>query len=430
MKLVSEISVVIEGGTLAELVEAVEGFGCGISRLEKDIENSGDEKISCTLEVVYSDRGRFQKLLQSFSKKKGPFFLKEVRSSLEEYIDSGLVEISGRIPLEKVSDYETTLLGAAELMKERIREGDGSVSCGIRRNVVQVVGVTGEDAVERKSFLPHYCVAETDALLINRFSSCRPYPLVCSLNQSEDIIRIVKSVEQTYGAARIISVAGASLSLYEQLAKEVSIPILFRETDEIPLLLMSMVLRMAMKNRLQAEETTIGIIGINLSAIRLTRLLRKYRFARILGYDTIEKILLNFENEGGLATTTENIFSNTDIVLFLEPVFTKEDLRLLRPGQFIINMTGSGVIDPDYLREQGVRDILQGDIYDLSRITPGLLSGIIEYHIRGIDDTRLIELSRKMGSMLTDDYVFPDLFGTVHSMVSDFCDPTLLTEKK
>lgn len=429
MKLVSELSVLIENGSLGELIESVEGFGCSVARFEIDNEIAEGENTGATLEIIYGDRARFQKLVKSLTRKQGKFVLKEVKSSMEEFIDSGLLEISGKIPLEKNSDYETNLLGAAELIQERIREESESVSCGINRNVVQVIGIQGDEASAREELLKQYCLAETEAVVLNRFADCKPYPLVCTLQQGEDIIRILKNVEQTFGAARIISIMNSGISVYEQLAKEVTIPVVFRELDEIPVYLMALVLRMAMKHKLQPEETTIGIVGINFSAIRLTRLLRKYRFARILGYDTIEKILLNFENEGGLATTTENIFGHTDIIIILDPIFKKEDLLLMRPGQYVINMANESEIDRENLREQGVRDILQGELYDLSRIFPGILTGIMEYGINSLDDMRLLDLARKMGSLLTDDYRFPELFGPVHSMVADFLDPAVLSEK-
>ncbi len=429
MKLISELSVIIDKGSLTELIESVESFGCSVARFEINDDYAEDENVSCSLEIIYNDRIRFKKLVNSLSKKQGRFLLKEVKSSMEEFINSGLLEVIGKIPLEKKSDYETTLLGASELIQERIREGNEDVTCGIDRNVVQVIGIQRDESSARVQLLNQYCLAETDALVLNRFSDCKPYPLVCTLQQGEDIIRTLKNVEQTYSAARIISIMGAGISVYEQVAKELTIPVVFRELDEIPVYLMALILRMAIKHKLQPEETTIGIIGINLSAIRLTRLLRKYRFARILGYDTMEKILLTFENEGGLATTTENIFGHTDIILILDPIFSNDDLNMMRPGQYIISMVNDSEIDPENLREQGVRDILQGDIYDLSRIFPGLLSGIMEHNIKSLDDMRLLDLARKMGSLLTKDYQFPDLFGPVHSMVADFLDPAVLSEK-
>ena len=82
-----------------------------------------------------------------------------------------------------------------------------------------------------------------------------------------------------------------------------------------------------MKYRLKAEETTVGFIGIDLSAIRLTRVLDKIGFRRVLGYDHGEKAMLALENQGGLATTAENIFGNADITLLLKNNFDHDEYR-------------------------------------------------------------------------------------------------------
>jgi len=428
MKLVSELTVIFEKGSLADLIKRVESSGCAVARFEQG-EGSSGEQVTCILEVVYSDRSRFAGLIKELSKKQGNYILKEVSSSMEAYMKEGLLEVSGRIPLEKISDYETSLLGATELIQERIQGGSHDVTCGIDRNIVQVVGCHGDDPGLEDELLKQYCLAQSDGIVLSRFTPFNPYPLISATSQGEDIIRVLKNVEKTYGAARIVSLMDAGLSVYEQLSREVSIPVVFREFDEIPVYLLSMILRMAMKHHLEPEETTIGIVGINLSAIRLTRLLKRCHFSRVLGYDTAEKILLNFENEGGLATTTENIFSHTDIVIILSPLYSDDDIRFMRPGQFILSVTSDSPIDVDILKEQGVRDVVQGDIYDLSRIFPGLISGVMEHGIMSLDDSRLTEVARKLGNLLTEDYQFPDLFGPVHTMVADFLDPSVMLKK-
>ena len=51
------------------------------------------------------------------------------------------------------------------------------------------------------------------------------------------------------------------------------------------LFLLVLIIKIMMKYRIKAEETTVGFIGIDLGSVRLARVLDKIGFRRILGFD-------------------------------------------------------------------------------------------------------------------------------------------------
>ena len=83
--------------------------------------------------------------------------------------------------------------------------------------------------------------------------------------------------------------------------------------------------------------TTIGFIGLDAGIIRLSALLRSMGCGRVLGFDYDDRVVLDFENEGGLGTTVDNIVDNADILFLNSPVLNSGDEERMRPGQIVIS---------------------------------------------------------------------------------------------
>ena len=172
-----------------------------------------------------------------------------------------------------------------------------------------------------------------------------------------------------------------------------------------------------MKYRLKAEETTVGFIGIDLSAVRLTQVLDKIGFRRILGFDLGEKAMLAMENQGGLATTAENIFGNADITIIMKTNFDREEYRKIRPGQFVISFMDDEDPDLELVSGKGVRELIRRNPVHLAAVTPGLVRGVIDARIKNITDVKLVEYAKKLVGFLSDTFEFPPLFSDIHDRV-------------
>jgi hypothetical protein len=206
--------------------------------------------------------------------------------------------------------------------------------------------------------------------------------------------------------------------LYDLIFSDLTIPVVSLEHDDIPLLLLTLIIKIMMKYRLKAEETTIGFIGIDISAIRLTRVFDKIGFRRILGYDHGENAMLALENQGGLATTDENIFGNADITLLLKNNFDHDEYQKIRPGQFVISFMEDENPDIEVISGKGVREFIKRDVTHLSVMFPGMLRGVIDANIGSINDARLVEYAKKLVGLLSDTFEFPHIFGDIHEKIS------------
>ena len=261
--------------------------------------------------------------------------------------------------------------------------------------------------------------SELDSAVVNRFAGLNAYPLVLEYTQQEDFLKTLQRMEKSFAALRIVQIDGSDINLYEQISSEISIPVVSIETDDIPLYLLTMILKMFKKNKINPGDSTIGIIGIDVSAIRLTRLLVKLGCMRVLGYDFNEKALLSFEHMEGLATTTENIFSNADVVILLKGNFDSEEYQKIRPGQMVISLLDESLHDWEIITSRGVREFVSLNRMDMLVMAPGLIKGVLESGVRTIDDLMMIGFCRKLVNVIHEDYTMPDVFSDIHSMISD-----------
>ncbi len=415
MRLINEITVIIKKKSFPSFVDELYKRECDLLELQH-IEESDDGYLY-SLRIACDSLKRFEEFITIISSAGDKYRFISVRNVIEERIVGGLLTVSGKMPVENVTDFNTSVLGAADLMQEKIKGEDGRRYTSIARNVGLISGIKATDEGVRVHLLHEYVGAERDAVIVNRFAGLNGFPLAVRFEHPEDVIQVLKKIEQNYSAIRVTRIDEASIMLYDMLFSDLTVPVISLEHDDIPLFLLVLIIKVMMKYRIKAEETTVGFIGIDLSAVRLARVLDKIGFRRILGFDNSEKTMLALENQGGLATTAENIFGNADITVLLKNNFTIEEYRKIRPGQLVISFMDGGEPDMEEISGKGVREFVCRNMADLAALFPGVLRGIIDGNIRSINDAKLVECAKKLVALMSDSFEFPHLFSDIHEKV-------------
>jgi hypothetical protein len=416
MRLINEITVIIKKRSFPSFIDELYKRDCGILELQH-IEETGEGTLY-TMRVSSNNLKRFEEFITIIGSAGEKYKIVSTKNVIEERVVGGLISVTGRMPVESISDLNTSVLGAADLIHEKIKNEDGVRYTGISRSVCLLAGIRADEEGGRVHLLHEYASAERDAVIINKFSGLNGYPLAIRYDHPEDIITVMKKIERNYSAIRIQRIDDASLMLYELIFSDLTVPVVSMEHDDIPLILLTYIIRIMMKYRLKAEETTVGFIGIDLSAIRLTRVLDKIGFRRILGYDHGETAMLALENQGGLATTDENIFGNADITVLLKNNFDHDEYSKIRPGQFVISFMEEEIPDIESVSGKGIREFIKRDVTQLSAVIPGILRGVIDANIGNISDARLVEYAKKLVGFLSETFEFPHLFGDIHEKIA------------
>ncbi len=400
-----------------QLVFDIYKSGCGIQNSEYVMDSDKNEQFR--LEIVYRKRNSFLQLINELDSFPGKYRVIKVANALEEKIRGGLLRVSGKFPLENLVDYEIGLLGAAELIQGKIKKGSGLEFSGISKNIGIISCVREDDETAGVRKLKYYAEAERDSVVISRMTDLNPIPLIINFRQLDDLIKAVQRIENSFSSLRFIEIDDTESLSYDQIYSDINLPVTSKRYDDIPLYLLSTISKIASKKRLKPAETAIGIVGIDFVAMRCARIFLKAGFYRVLGYDHNEKKMLTFENNGGLATTLDNIFGNTDIVILLKNCFTHENFEKIRPGLNIISLLDESEIDRDLITNRGIREFIQVDESGLLVLFPGLARGIIESGSRTLDDEKLIGIGKKLTGMINEECQLPDIFSDIHEKISD-----------
>jgi hypothetical protein len=417
MKLLSEIIIRVKRGFLPHFINELYKSACELKAISA--REKFDDADLFLAEVLYDDTARFRGMMEKIGKHPENFTLESVRNVLEDSIVGGLISVSGKMKIESRSDYEMMLQGAADLIIQKIHGGKrGADYSGMSGNVGIINCLKEREERDAAHVMTLHAMAERDCVVLNRFRGLNAFPLAARFNHFEDLIKMLKGIQETFAVIRIMSLEEANdAEMVSYLNSELARPVLYREYDEIPLLLAYVMMHIAGKKKLAYDECNAGFIGIDLGALRLTRLFSSMGFARVLGCDNNEKLMMNFEREGGLATTQENIFSNTDVVVLFKNHFTIDDLAKIRPGQVIISLIDDEEIDSEIISRKGIRDFIHGKWADLSFIFPGLVTLLMSGRVRSLSDADLLEIAAVMAREKKDS-LLPDLFGDIHDRIA------------
>ena len=215
-----------------------------------------------------------------------------------------MLKVSGKLPLNNIIDYEMNVLGAAELaISMSLDAGTENVFkySAISKNIGTFCGVTSVNNPDDKRNLQRiYSHLERDSIITNGFTGLNSFPVLVKLNQIDDFIKFLQGIEPTFSAIRIFHLEDVDdLQMYERIYNDVSLPVLSKYFDEIPLNLLIAISHLLKKNNLNLKECNVGLVGINITSLRMVRLLIKLGFPRILGCDNNIKLMHVFEREGG-----------------------------------------------------------------------------------------------------------------------------------
>jgi malate dehydrogenase (oxaloacetate-decarboxylating) len=380
------------------------------------LENQGEFDLF-RIEIFYSNKEKFKGLLDKITKHESNFQIVSFENDPEEEIKGGFLTVSGKMDIENVLDYELKIQGVSELALELIKTGEENIKyTGISKNIGLISGIrTTEDS--NYNLLKSYILMERDAIIINKFTGMNAFPLIIKFNDIDDFIKTLQRIEKTFSAIRICSLEEIDdITVYEQIFSDCSLPILSQYYDEIPVAVLTAIFHLLEKNKLDVTNKNMGFIGLNAASLRLTGLLLKTGFYRILGCDSNMKLMHNFEKQGGLATTQENIFNNSDIIILFKDFFSEDDEKKIGSAQIVISLIDSQM-DTSGLKAKGTREILNYGWMDLAGLYPGILKGLLASGIKRLYDDSITKLSKKIVEIKSGEEIIPNVFSGVHEKI-------------
>lgn len=419
MQLIVELQVKISNGSLGAFTDGLHRHGCRLQLLH--LRDSIEEYEIYDAEIIHSDPEAYEAFIAAAATARDSYQILGERNVLEDSIAGGLLNVAGKTPIENQGDYDLRLLGSAALMREMIRQGKGDHCTGILKTVAMLGCVKKRIEPSLDTIRLWHADLERDSVITGHFTGLNAFPLIITYGQIEDLIKTIQGIDAGFVALRITGIEDVDDSgVYEQIISEMSLPLISTVYDELPLLLLVETLHLLERDHLGLPEATAGIIGIDTSSLRMTRLLHGLGCHRVLGYDHNEKHMLTFEKSGGLATTPENIFNNADVILLFKNHFTIDEFHRIRAGQILISLIEFDELERGIIVEKGIRDFVSRQRIDPAVVFPGLLSGLLKTGARTIDDVKLVETAKKINRQRARDKRPLSLFMNAHDLVARF----------
>ncbi|HOV09558.1 MAG TPA: hypothetical protein PK482_10670 [Spirochaetota bacterium] len=404
MKLTANVNIKIKKGHLPHIIATLYKNGMEVSSANlADSDNLWDSYI---ITAVYSSRKEFNRLVNGLKKVD---IVKEiyVSNSLEDIVKGGLILTASKLPIDNRNDIETLIYGATALAHERIESGLALDYLSLSKTLALVSVFKNMKKMTTEHYMV-YLESERDGAIISKFLSMNSYPFTLKYLMPEDVIKTIKSMEDSFSIFRFINSGDEGFELYRNILSNISKPVIFKDIDEDPIFLLSVIKAAMKRNDFKAEETTLGFLGINKSAVRATEVLHSFYSMKILGYDNKENIMMTFENSGGLATTIQNVISSCDICIITDESLMDDVEHFLTPGSLLI-LCSDG-IDRASLQQKGIRDMIsinKSEQYMVMILSIRFLlgAGCLNFEANTVD-----KLSSLLSEYLSEAYSLPSFF--------------------
>ncbi len=412
MILTFKLKLKIKNGLLPVLINELYKADCEVTMLSTS--NEENNFVSCEITLNNSDDVKFLKLI-SLLKSSGDKFREVIyENMLENYINNGLLKIKPSFEIATDNDYSIKLMGIYNYIqmpdvimnkKPRNEKNAGMIS-SLKKN-------------ERNIDMYDINISkQIDSIVMNLFTGINAFPLTVNYDVIDDFIKVLKSIEDGFSAIRFHTVSdGNDPDFYSQVYDELLIPVLSRTYDELPVIILSSILKILKLNKLKFDDCNIGFIGINSGVMRLTSNLKKLGALRVLGYDDDEKTMMYFEKTGGLATTCENILSNSDIVILVKECKIESLYASIRPGLLIISILKNSKLNDEIAALKSCRHFHRGEINDHGIIFPGLLQAMIENNITKMSDEIMVETASIISKYNYETEKSIDTYRKVHEQI-------------
>jgi len=410
MRLIASITLKMKKVILPQFITTLYKHNIDINMI--NLTESDGKWEDYSIEIIYSAKKDLIRLIDILSKNNEYFQNIVVTSTLEDKIKGGVLTVSSKVEIENINDVSTALIGGNKLIHEKIDAGLQNSYCASFNSIALISGIKITAATDNRRYYHLYADSERDSVLIGRFTGKNSFPLVIKYNSIEDMIKTVKGIEENFCCLRIMN-NDEDDYLLSNIIDSVTKPLIFKELDENPVHYLAVINTLISNHSIVPGDTSVGIIGLNNSTIKLTALLVKSGYMKVLGHDTNERQMMSFENRKGLATTVENVISNSDILMIMDENITHDYMQSFKAGQMVISGLTSDIGDIAVLKDKGVREFIRIEETDTLSLLPAMINAILASSEKHFSDDMLIGIARAISTQMQKKYDLPGLFSDI-----------------
>jgi len=351
----------------------------------------------------------------------------------------GKIEIHNKIPVKTRNDLSMAYTpGVARVCMAISKDVKKSFSLTIRRNAVAVVSdgtaVLGLGDIGPEAAMP---VMEGKAMLFKEFAGIDAWPICINTKDPEEIIRVVKALEPTFGGINLEDIsAPRCFEIEERLKAEMGIPVFHDDQHGTAVVVLAALLNSLKIVKKRIEDMKIVVAGVGASGVACSKIIMNAGARNIIGVDRIGAIYkgrkqhMNFMKDWYAEHTNpfnekgklSDVISGADLFLGLAGpgLITVDDLKKMAKDPIVFAMANP---DPEIMPEEAapyVRIMATGRSDYPNQINnvlcfPGIFRGALDSRATCINEEMKLAAAYAIASCvgkeeLSEDYIIPSVF--------------------
>ncbi|HEY5191958.1 MAG TPA: malic enzyme-like NAD(P)-binding protein [Candidatus Deferrimicrobium sp.] len=351
----------------------------------------------------------------------------------------GKIEVHPKVPIKTRNDLSMAYTpGVARVCMAIAKDPKKSFSLTIRRNSVAVVSdgtaVLGLGDIGPEAAMP---VMEGKAMLFKEFGGIDAWPICLNTKDPEEIIRIVKALEPTFGAINLEDIsAPRCFEIEDRLKAEMGIPVFHDDQHGTAVVVLAALLNSLKIVKKRIEDMKIVVAGVGASGVACSKIFLNAGARNIIGVDRNGAIYkgrkqnMNFMKDWYAANTNpfnekgklSDVMAGADLFLGLAGpgLITVDDLKKMAKDPLVFAMANP---EPEIHPEEAspyVRIMATGrsdypNQINNSLVFPGIFRGALDSRASCINEEMKLAAAYAIASCvgkeeLSEDYIIPSMF--------------------
>ena len=310
----------------------------------------------------------------------------------------------------------------------------------IKNNMVAVVSdgtaVLGLGDIGPEAAMP---VMEGKAMLFREFGKVEAFPICVATKDTEEIIKICKYLEPTFGGINLEDIsAPRCFEIEERLKKELDIPVFHDDQHGTAVVVLAALYNALRIVKKKLENLKVVVLGVGAAGVACSKILLKAGVRNIIGCDR-EGIIykgrkehMNFmkewyaenTNPEGVRGSLKNALKDADLFLGVSGpnLFKPEWVDLMARDSIVFAMSNPDPeVRPEDIRGKA-RIIATGRSDYPNQINnvlcfPGLFRGTLDVRARDINEEMKLAAAKAIAAQvsesdLSEDFIIPSVFDT------------------
>jgi malate dehydrogenase (oxaloacetate-decarboxylating) len=351
----------------------------------------------------------------------------------------GKIEVHPKVPIKTRNDLSMAYTpGVARVCMAIAKDVKKSFSLTIRRNAVAVVSdgtaVLGLGDIGPEAAMP---VMEGKAMLFKEFGGIDAWPICLNTKDTDEIVRIVKALEPSFGAINLEDIsAPRCFEIEERLKAEMGIPVFHDDQHGTAVVVLAALLNSLKIVKKRIEDMKIVVAGVGASGVACSKIFLNAGARNIIGVDRIGAIYkgrkqgMNFMKDWYASHTNpfnekgklSDVMAGADLFLGLAGpgLITVGDLKNMAKDPLVFAMANP---EPEIHPEEAepyVRIMATGrsdypNQINNSLVFPGVFRGALDSRASCINEEMKLAAAYAIASCvekeeLSEDYIIPSMF--------------------